>query len=199
MKKLLKEYVPQVLLIVFSVVLGMYLNQRLVNKNEQKDANELLELVLNEIENNQKIMEEWYPYHDSIKVNFDTLKDDDDFIKAFIKDKDTLFNTLFTRGSLMQQMPSNSAWQIAKSNPLISNIDYIDMQLLADVYNVQEFMLEPAFIKLMDLHYSAGVNRPEIAKENIHIMFFYMNETVGRETYYMQLVDSALTKIGIDK
>jgi len=199
MKKLLKEYIPQVLLIVFSVVLGLYLNQRLVDRNERAEANELLYLIIEEVKNNRAIMDEWHHYHFSAREIFKNLKSKDAFKEKFIDDKKILYDTLFTRGTLMQQMPSNSAWEIAKSNPLVSNIDYNYMQMLTDLYNIQEYMLEPALIKMSNFYHTTGVNRPEIAKENLDILYFYFHETVGRETYYMQLSDKVLTQIKVAK
>jgi len=151
MKKILKEYIPQVILIVFSVVLGLYLNQIIVDRNENAKAKELVALVFEEINSNRALIAEWHPYHDSIKLNFQVIKNDANFVKSFIEDKDTLFKTLFTRGKFMQQFPSTSAWEITKSNPLVSKIDYVITKLIAEIYNVQNNMFNPVF-KMFDLH-----------------------------------------------
>jgi len=38
MKKEVKEYIIQIILIVFSVVLGLYLNKKIEDRNERKEA-----------------------------------------------------------------------------------------------------------------------------------------------------------------
>jgi len=58
MKKILKEYIPQVILIVFSVVLGLYLNQIIVDRNENAKAKELVALVFEEINSNRALIAE---------------------------------------------------------------------------------------------------------------------------------------------
>jgi len=197
MKKILKEYIPQVILIVFSVVLGLYFNQILVDRNENAKAKELMALVVEEINSNRALIAEWHPYHDSIKLNFQLLKNDANFIERFIEDKHTLVSTLFTRGKFMQQFPSTSAWEITKSNPLVSNINYENTKLITDIYNVQNNMFNPVF-KMFDLHNTTGMNKEQLAKENLDIMYFHIKETVGRKLYYLELYDAALAKIKVD-
>jgi len=189
---------PQVLLIVFSVVLGLYLNQKLVDRNEQRQANELLSLVLEEVKTNRAMTADWKPYHDSVKVNFLKLKSDDEFLKEFTINKEILFGTLFTRGAFMRQLPSNSAWEIAKSNPLVSKINFKDMKLLADVYSAQEYVYEP-FFKMLDYFNSPGINHKEVAKESLTNMYINFREVVGRENFYLQTCDTALTNIKVEK
>jgi len=63
----------------------------------------------------------------------------------------------------------------------------------------QEVLLEPSFVKLSDHCHSVAVNNPNVAKENLEIMFHYFNETVGIETLYMQYCYSALANIKIEK
>jgi len=64
----------QVLLIVFSVVLRLYLNLPYYWRSEKQ-------LWLNGI-----------PYHENIRERFRILKNDDNFIKAFRADKDILYD-----------------------------------------------------------------------------------------------------------
>jgi len=42
------------------------------------------------------------------------------------------------------------------------------------------------------------MNKEQLAKENLDIMYFHIKETVGRELYYMELCDIALAKIKVD-
>lgn len=153
---------------------------------------------MEEIKSNRALMAEWHPYHDSTKVNFKRLKNNDAFIKSFVNDKEILFDTLFTREIFMQHFPSKSAYEIAKSNTLISNIDYSYMKLLADTYSAQESVFQPV-LDMFKFYHVQGINKEKVVRGNLDIMFYYINETVSREVYYMQNCDSALAKIKVDR
>jgi len=53
------------------------------------------------------------------------------------------------------------------------------------------------FLKCL-IYIILGMNKEQLAKENLDIMYFHIKETVGRELYYMELCDIALAKIKVD-
>lgn len=205
MKKLIYEYVPQVILIVFSVVLGLYLNQKMVERTERQDAAKILNIIKSEVLGNQKILKDWGAYHQEIKFNFDSLVREEKFVEEFIANKEILFGKLFTRKTFMQESLSKSAWEISKNNPVISKIDYDKMLWLDKIYNQQKIAFEPA-MEMFELYYSTGVNDVSVAAENLKIMSKFMSECAGREgllfNYYndfLEHLDSSENKKISDK
>jgi len=185
MKKLLNEYIPQVLLIVFSVVLGLFLNQKMVDYNDQKKADQLLSMIESEIKSNQEIVADYYPYHAGIYEKLDSLKNDEAFLKEFYKDRFVLFNQLLTRSTFMGQSLSRSAWETMKLNPLVSEISFDKLRTLTETYVQQKGTYSP-FDKLDKLINTPFLNAPENAKENLQLMSISMRELVAREK---QLLD----------
>ena len=194
MKKLIYEYIPQVILIVFSVVLGLYLNQKMVERTERQDAEQVLKIIKSEISGNLEILEDWGAYHYEIKLNFDSLSKEKNFVEEFIADKEILFDTLFTRKTFMKVSLSKSAWEISKNNPVISKIDYNKMLWLDKIYNQQNMTFEPAKERF-ELYHLTGVNDPSVAAENLKIMNNFMNELVGRENLLISYYRDSLEEL----
>lgn len=184
MKKSIIKYFLQVFLIVFSVVLGLFLSERIEERKNEKDALKLLSKLKSELNENKKLLDYWVPYHGEIVVSLDSLSNDEKFIKNFINDKSAIYEA-FSRGTIMSDMPSNDAWDIAKSHPLIVNIDYDILLSLSKVFNQQKFTYE-SIPKLIDLMVSTEFNAKETARPNLQLFKDKLEEIYGRE---MQLVN----------
>ena len=113
----IKEYIAQFILIVFSVVLGLYLSERIEERKEMQESDDLLTTIKTEVKDNMDLMKYWAPYHEEIKDKLDTLSGDALFIEQFVNDRDILYERLLTRGNFMGRRPASDAWDIAKSHP----------------------------------------------------------------------------------
>jgi len=181
MNNTIKENITQFFLIVFSVVLGLYLSERIEDRKEKQEAKDLLTTINSEVKDNTQLLEYWYPYHQEIYNNLDSLADDDAFIKDFINDKNIVFERLFTRSTFMGRRPANDAWEIAKSHPLIVKIDYDKYTILSRIYN-QQFVTYESAEKMFELLFgSKDVNTEENAKANLDILSDRIKEFVARE------------------
>ncbi len=174
----IKQVITQFILIVFSVVLGIYLSERIEEGKKRQESDELLNTIKSEVKDNLELLEEWGPYHQAIKKNLDSLSKDERFVKDFVNDKYVLFDRLLTRGTFMSRRPASDAWDIAKSHPLIVNTDYNNLVILSRIYNQQEMTFDPAteLIKLLE---SKDVNIERDAKLNLELMSNHMHELVA--------------------
>ena len=133
MEKPVVKNTKQLFLIVFSVVLGIFLSERIEEQKNKNEATKLLSKVTSEISENKKLLEYWAPYHAEIAKSLDSLSNDGIFVEHFINDKTVLFREVLTEGTFMRRMPSSDAWDIAKSHPLIVNLDYDELLILSNV------------------------------------------------------------------
>ncbi len=184
MKKSIIKYFIQVFLIVFSVVLGLYLSDRIEDRKNEKNATKLLSKIKSELNENKKLLDRWVPYHGQIVNNLDSLSNDEKFIKKFINDKSAIYEA-FSEGTIMSDMPSNDAWDIAKSHPLVVNIDYDILLGLSKIFNQQKFTYE-SIPKLIDLMLSTEFNATETARPNLKLFKDKLEEIYGRE---LQLIN----------
>jgi len=176
----IKQILTQSLLIVFSVVLGLYLSERIEERKKKNESKVLLAKIKAEVQDNIRILEEYAPYHQEISKNLHTLSQDDAFVQAFIDNQYVLMDTLFTRGNFMGLFPANDAWEIAKAHPLMVNIDYDQLLILSRIYNQQANTFEPG-MKMFELLNSTHVNTPEDAVGNLELLSNRMHELVSRE------------------
>lgn len=196
MKNSIKEYIAQFLLIVFSVVLGLYLSERIEERKEIQASGDLLTTIESEVKDNVKLLEYWVPYHQEIHERLDSLIDNAAFIEEFVGDKYVFFEKLLTRGTFMSRKPASDAWEIAKSHPLIVKIDYDKYLVLSRIYNQQEFTFEPGN-EAFELFNSIGINAAEDAKSNLEIIANHVHELVAREQQLMSYYKNGEEVLGL--
>ncbi len=189
MKKSLIEKLTQILLIVFSVVLGLYLSERIEDRKNAREADKIMEKIKLELHQNKMILDEWVPYHRAVVNQLDSLINDDQFIADFILDKSNLYQ-VFTKGSIMKETPSDDAWDIAKSHPLIVNVDYDELLILSKIFNQQTFTYE-SFPILIDLILSSDFNAKEKALPNLTVFRDRLRDITQREIQLMHFYDQA--------
>lgn len=188
MKESILKNITQVILIVFSVVLGLYLNERIEDKKNEKEATKLLSKIKSELNENKKLLDYWVPYHGEIVESLDSLSNNEIFIQNFIKDHSTLYK-VFTRRTIMSDLPANDTWDIAKSHPLIVNFEYDELLILSKIYKQQEATYE-SFPKIIELLLSPDLNTKENARPNLQLFKNQLQDITSRERkligYYNQ-------------
>ncbi len=180
----IKELVTQFLLIVFSVLLGLYLSERIEERKQRQASEELLSVVKAEVKDNIILLNEWVPYHQEIHQKLDSLKDDPAFVQGFINNKLIFFEKLMTKGTFMTMNPVSDAWDIAKGHPLIVNFNYDEMLVLSRIYNQQKSTFEPA-MEMLKIFSSKDVNNAKDAKANLELMSERWFELAARERQLM--------------
>ena len=81
----------QVILIVFSVVLGLFLSERIEDRKNSQEAAKLMSKLKLELKENKKILDKWLPYHKNLIDSLNILVKDDQFVSDFINDKSRLY------------------------------------------------------------------------------------------------------------
>lgn len=190
MKKSILGNLTQIFLIVFSVVLGLYLSERIEESKNEKDAKKLLSKIKSEVKDNKILVAYWAPYHKEIAIKLDSLSKDEAFIKDFIKDENILFEKILTRGTFMSAMPAADAWDIAKSHPLIVNFDYDELLILSRVYNQQKVTFD-SVTKISEVFLLPDFNASEKAQMNLKIFKNQMREIVAREYQLLNYFNQA--------
>ena len=195
MKKSILNSLKQLVLIVFSVVLGILLSEWIAERKQEQEAALLLEKIRSEVQGNQLLLQEWVPYHTAIVAKLDSLTQDPTFVDRFTEDADALFDAVLTRGNLMGSTPSNDAWDIAKSHPLIVHFDYDQLLALTRVYHQQQMTYEPTN-RVIELLLSADFNDPVSAERNLMEFRNRMREIESRERQLMGYYVQAMRVLG---
>jgi len=189
MKNSIAKYFLQILLIVFSVVLGLYLSERIEDRKNEKEALKLKLKVKSELQSNFNLLNDWVPYHREVIKVLDSLSEDEKFIQDFIADK-TKLHALFSRNTIMGETPISDAWDIAKSHPLIVNFDYDELLALSRIYNQQKMTYEPIH-KLIELLLSPEFNEKESARQNLILFKNKFGDIISREIQLLAYYNNA--------
>lgn len=189
----IKTFFPQVLLIVFSVVLGLFLSNQIEKRAERKRADLIVENIKEEIEMNLKNLENWAPYHNKIRSSLDSLRGELTFIKEFESNAASLLK-LATRGTLWGGEIYDSAWETAKLSPAISEVDYKDLSLISKVYRQQHGTFDPIG-DISEILNSPFINSPERSEETLRLISRHLRELNGRETQLKKYYEQALENL----
>lgn len=188
MNETITKNITQICLIVFSVVLGLYLSERIEDNKNKKEAKKLMSKIKSELNNNIKLLDEWVPYHRDIVKKLDSLAKDENFVADFIADKSILYSA-FSKNTIMGESLSNDAWEIAKSHPLIVNFDYDELFVLSRVYKQQNSAFE-SFPNLVEILLSPDLNSKAHARTNLVLIKDRLDDISMRElqliSYYKE-------------
>ncbi|MEM6806091.1 MAG: hypothetical protein AAF696_32135 [Bacteroidota bacterium] len=198
MNKAVRDSLRQILLIVFSVVLGILLSERIEENKKEREAALIFSKIKSEVHDNKELLAYWVPYHGDIVNHLDSLIEEEEFINNFIENKSSLFDAVLTRGSLMSDMPAKDAWDIAKSHPLIVHFDYEDLLLLSRIYNQQAVTYE-AVPNMMELFLAADFNAREKAKANLQSFTNQLREVFSRELQLLAYLQEAEKVYGLQE
>lgn len=196
MKKTILKYLSQILLIVFSVVLGILLSEKIEEHKNKKESELLFSKIQSELKNNKLVLEEWVPYHKMVVKRLDSLYNDKKFVKSFIDNQGILFEKILTKGTLMGGFPTNDAWDIAKSHPLIVHFDYDELLVISKIYNQQD-MTYQSVPKILEIFLSPNFNDKKNAEDNLYLFNNLMHETLSRETQLLEYLNEADKKFGL--
>ena len=197
MKEKISKNITQLILIVFSVVLGIFLSEKIEERKNKKEAALLMAKLKTELNLNKKILNEAFPYHREILVNIDSLVQDDSIIEKFKADETILFEKAFTQGSIMSDFLSADAWDIAKSHPLIVHFDYDELLMLSKIYSQQQMTYE-SIPKMIQLLLSPDFNNDERAKLNLMGFRNQLWEITGREARLSNHYNEAKKVLGLE-
>ena len=133
----LKDYVGESLLIIFSVLLALFLTELFNTMHDRQHTREIVAGLKEEIGENYRMEKEQYAYHLQIVRSIDSALANPVLEKQFIVNGVIQLDRIIPNGVMLHDL-NDIAWQVAKQNNIISKIDLQTYGLLADIYSNQE-------------------------------------------------------------
>ncbi|PHS13153.1 MAG: hypothetical protein COA86_17515 [Kangiella sp.] len=183
-------------LIIFSVLLALLLNEYRGQLKENKQKKLAMQMVKIELRANLETINEWRPYHEEVLTNLnEALKSD------FSK------NILFTEngeriGSLMpngvvQQLIDNASWKTLKTSNISSTIDLNTMFTLSKLYKLQAQGVESTLNNILMIIKSRESLNKKNQRSTIMLLRNNFKEMVSQEVFLIHKYEQALIEIGI--
>ena len=198
----INKYISESLMIVFSVLFALFINQLAQNYAKHKDKKIAQNNIVEELKNNEKIVKDWVKNHQKILNNLKDLTEDknDSLKNLLVKNKFFELGMLNGNNSLTKEFPVSTAWETTKSTGIISEFEFEKIQVLTETYTQQNLILMQTFQKINDEYFSNLQHQPLSNYEN-HIdqkslQYFYLfRELVGQEKFLLDYYENILGKL----
>lgn len=195
------KYIYEGLLIIFSVLFALFINKLYEDHKQEEDKETALLAIEAEIERNQEVIDSWLESHAAIQEKLQDLV----FVSEGAAKKDSLqklihqnrfFNLSFlTEDNLVQSMPQHTAWETAKNTGITKEFTFEEMELLTNVYGLQETMIDQTLQRLLNVYFSREAHQPEKFEETLLQFLLCFHELTGQERLMKTMYDKALDKM----
>lgn len=190
LKKDYRQFLLEAVLIIFSVLLALFLNEYRTRIKEDQARQHAEENLVQEINRNREIMVEYIPYHQQLLDTIRAVIRSDSLIRAINTPFGPDLSSLAPRG-LMQEFPNNAAWETIKTQNLVTGVNYDLIYSLTDVYHQQERTIQ-ILDGIVSLVLSREALNADAAKETLLLLYSQLGELIGRERLLKEKYDEVL-------
>lgn len=193
----LKQYLGECLLIVFSVLFALFINKAFEEYKTNREEAIARESIKRELIQNQVILNKWQEKHLAITDRIsNALENKEDSLKAELKKYDYLNLMILTNyESIIDEMPTKTAWESAKTTGIISEFDYETIQKLTRVYNLQEILTERTIMKVMDYYYDTESHNLKNLDKILVQFYLRFWELTGQEVSMINSYKAAINEL----
>ncbi|EMR02094.1 hypothetical protein [Cesiribacter andamanensis] len=182
------------LLIVFSVLLALFLNNYWASKQEAERTEVVLHSIREELRANKAIVEEWQKNHQAVLENIAYYRPRTQAYDSLVHQHQFQFGLLFTE-TLVPNIVRSTAWETAKTTGMVQHFDLELATALSDVYDLQRLGPMRTIEKLTDLVNERQTHQREHVPQTLVLFQFAMQELVGQEYILLQAYTRALQQL----
>jgi hypothetical protein len=189
----LAKYALEAVLIVFSVLLALLLDQALTERRELQAVDELVGHVAEEISGNLEVVNKWLPYHESVIAKIEAHLASTELQENLISDAGIDYFVLMEDG-VLQDFYSVSAWQLALQSEMLSKLDFDTTQKISKGYYSQEHV-DGTLQRLVDFTFSRDSMDKAQLVHSLTLLRRLMQELVGQEYILRKNYEEALSTL----
>lgn len=196
-KKNLNSYLKDSLLIVFSVLFALFINKLADDYTTSKKVKIARESIIQEIEQNILIIEDWKIRHEKISEKLNSLASGKaDSLENLLKKELHFDISLLTDGnSLIDAIPTKTAWESAKTTGIISEMGFETTRQLTFLYSLQDIMMDQTIENLLSLYFNTTLET-DLAYDIAIVKFkLRFEELTGQEYLLSTLYAEGLKKL----
>ena len=136
-KRDLKEYFGESILIVFSVLLALFVTESINKLHERQKTKVLLKSIVNELISNKKAIQEMQVYNLQVLSRIDSALKDKKFQRKIVSN-DEFHITMIAPNGVLYRFLDNVAWTVAKNNDIMAKLDIESLSVLTYIYEDQD-------------------------------------------------------------
>ncbi|MBP2833120.1 hypothetical protein J8281_13075 [Aquimarina sp. U1-2] len=186
-----KRFLSESLLIVFSVLFALFINQCQNEAQEEKRTVSILKNIKSELENNRKSAQRLVDYHTKVVKKLETINSDSLESIFFRGPRFVIWdNDIIPRG-ISQEIFKNIAWQTAEQEDIASRINFNKAQVLFEAYS-QQNTVSATIDALSKMMTQRETHRRELIKETVAVIQQTFAELRAQEKALVYRLDDAL-------
>ncbi len=186
-----KDLLIQSVLIIFSVILALVLNETRTSQNTNQSTRQALEKVVQEIQNNRQSLAQVKGYHKFAASRIDSLLRLADPTKPVIK----MIEAVMPKGIQPPDM-QQTAWNTFNSTGLVSNLDYDKIYTLTRLYKLQAEGVETTWKACAGHIMSPGFFDVSKMKTNLQLLQVLFYELYQQERFLEEKMMETLDEMG---
>ena len=183
----------EAVLIVFSVLLALFLDNVFEERREQQTLRELIGHVTDEMQANLAIADEWLPYHRSVINKVDRYLESDALRQSLLEDDSIDYAPLMTRG-LIQDFYSSAAWQLVQQSEVSAKMDFEVSSAISRAYLSQD-NVNQTLQRFSDFGFDRATYDPDQLLVSLRLLRNLMQEIAGQENVLRANYQAALTAV----
>ncbi|MBN1968967.1 MAG: hypothetical protein JXR48_18650 [Candidatus Delongbacteria bacterium] len=195
MKLNVKKYLGECFLIVFSVLFALFINKAFDNYQMAKQAEIAKDSIKKELIQNQVIINQWLERHIEIsnRISY-MIENPNDSLKTELKKYNYLNFAVLTNDSksIVGDLPSNTAWESAKTTGIISEFEYEIIKRLTKVYDIQSILINKTLMSLLDSFYDNDTHNIDKLDNTLTQFQLRFWDLTGQERSVIFLYNEAL-------
>ena len=186
------------LLIVFSVLLALYLNQRAAQKDLREQKNSALASLEREVNRNARVIEDWQQLHSKILERIKALRqpESDSLRSLLIRDGQVQLSVITMDQSVAQANLNHTAWQTAQSTNILSELEYELVEELTQTYALQEMVMQETLARIINLFFERQTHNADHIEASLLQFELLFTEMVGQEYILAQSYKDLKASLG---
>jgi len=181
----------EALLIVFSVLLALFLNDRWQTSRETEAGRRQLEGIRSELEENRRIVESWLKRHAEIAERVAALRAAGSDRKLVVINHQLQLDVVFGQ-SLIDSMLRSPSWEAAKTTGLVRMFQPELVNRLADVYSMQEEGPMRSLERIAGLLFDRASHDEAQVEQTLVLLEIHLGELIGQEHLLLASYDHVL-------
>ena len=187
-----KAILIEALLIVFTVLLALALNEWRNNVKEENTKIAVLNNIIKEIENNKRLIEEVTGYHEKVFTTFEEYNSNDSLWSTLPNMPGiTAFMPIMDQG-IKPAILQSGAWKSAELSGVVNSIDYETLYVLSNLYSVQELGTQTTWKSLASIFMEPGSHSNDMRRQIAVTMQLGFRELYYQEQGLVGQYDAAL-------
>ena len=184
------------LLIIFSILFALVINEWRANQKLRAEKNKILESIVLELENNLVSLQDVAPYHERVAANLGTFLAQE-HLQDSIGDRNAieLFFQQASYGFLEPRVQAN-AWQTAQLSGTLSQFENETIYELSKLYELQNEGVETAWKKMVEIFYENDSFETRRQRAILQKVQLAMSSLASMEEYLMEKYEETLAFLG---